>query len=67
MSSNYPPGVSGNEIEIIGPDEFFGEFLCPKCGHSEEEQLFFLYRETIETRCESCGEESIVNLELYSE
>lgn len=64
MSSNYPPGVSGNEIEICGPDEYFSEFVCPKCGNIEEEQLFFLFRNTLETRCESCGEENIVDLEL---
>jgi predicted RNA-binding Zn-ribbon protein involved in translation (DUF1610 family) len=67
MSSNYPPGVSGNEIEICGPDEYFSEFTCEKCGEYQEEQLFFLFRETIETRCESCGETNISELELYTE
>jgi len=33
--SNYPPGVTGNEYEIAGPDyetEVDGE--CPVCGKS---------------------------------
>ena len=33
MSSNYPPGVTGNEFEIAGPD-YEQEYPtpCPKCG-----------------------------------
>ena len=33
MSSNYPPGVTGNEYAIAGPDytqEVDG--ICPNCG-----------------------------------
>ena len=33
MASNYPPGVTGREYEIAGPDferEVAG--ACPKCG-----------------------------------
>jgi len=63
MSSNYPPGVSGNEIEITGPDEFFNEFTCPNCARYEEEQLFFLFRKTIETTCWYCRTQDIVELE----
>jgi hypothetical protein len=30
--SNYPPGVTGNEYEIAGPDrEFEDERTCPDC------------------------------------
>lgn len=39
MSSNYPPGVTGNEYEIAGPDyEKDIEELCPKCGGNMLEQ-----------------------------
>ena len=33
MASNYPPGVTGSEYEIVGPDyeKETGE-LCPDCG-----------------------------------
>jgi len=32
MSSNYPPGVTGNEYEIAGPDEQWDEeYFCEKC------------------------------------
>ena len=31
--SNYPPGVTGNEYEIAGPDyERESDTPCPKCG-----------------------------------
>ncbi len=31
--SNYPPGVTGREYEIAGPDyEGDSEEICPKCG-----------------------------------
>jgi hypothetical protein len=32
--SNYPPGVSGNEYEIAGPDyqEELPHKECPECG-----------------------------------
>ena len=32
MSSNYPPGVTGNEYEIAGPDyEQESNEVCPEC------------------------------------
>jgi hypothetical protein len=33
MSSNYPPGVSGNEPEIAG----YPDCTTPGCGHPDEE------------------------------
>ena len=31
--NNYPPGVSGNEFEIAGPDyEGESDLPCPECG-----------------------------------
>jgi hypothetical protein len=35
--SNYPPGVTGNEYEIAGPDyeRETDDFLCPNCGGIE--------------------------------
>lgn len=39
MSSNYPPGVTGNEYEIAGPDyEQDHPESCPKCGEHMVEQ-----------------------------
>lgn len=33
MGSNYPPGVSGNEYQIAGPDyEKEADGPCPECG-----------------------------------
>lgn len=34
MSSNYPPGVTGTEYAIAGPQaEWDAEATCPFCGH----------------------------------
>lgn len=39
MVSNYPPGVTGNEFAIAGPDyERESEDPCPKCGAAALEQ-----------------------------
>lgn len=39
MASNYPPGVSGNEYEIAGPDyEHDSDVLCESCGGHTVEQ-----------------------------
>lgn len=35
--SNYPPGVTGNEFEIAGPDREFTDIRpCMACGRVEE-------------------------------
>lgn len=35
IMSNYPPGVTGNEFAIAGPDyERESEIVCPECGGS---------------------------------
>lgn len=34
MLSNYPPGVTGNEYQIAGPDwEQEDHRYCPECGY----------------------------------
>lgn len=52
--SNYPPGVTGNEYEIAGPDyerEIDGE--CPECG--EDGTLMAVgYRSDHWTVCSAC-------------
>ena len=37
---NYPPGVTGNEIEIAGPDyeKEWTEYPCPMCGEGLYEE-----------------------------
>ena len=38
MSSNYPPGVTGNEYAIAGPDyERESTIICDNCGHQMTE------------------------------
>ena len=52
MSGNYPPGVTGNEFEIAGPEyEKESDIPCGKCGG----QTFELgYRREHWIAC-SCG------------
>ena len=39
MASNYPPGVTGNEYAIAGPDyEKESDTPCPECGGQTMEQ-----------------------------
>lgn len=56
MASNYPPGVTGNEFEIAGPD-FEGDTPrpCPECGGEMYEIGFQGARWWT---CEGCGHEA---------
>ena len=49
--SNYPPGVTGNEYEIAGPD-WEEEIECPKC---EKETVRLYYGGSWWIDCEHCG------------
>jgi ribosomal protein L37AE/L43A len=51
MGSNYPPGVTGNEYEIAGPD-FEEEVECSECGKLALKQG---YRNRWWIDCEECG------------
>ena len=52
MSSNYPPGVTGNEYEIAGPDyERDVDEECPECGGHMIEQG---YRRNSWVHCMDC-------------
>ena len=55
MLSNYPPGVTGNEWQISGPDwEHECKQECPTC---ESEQLGIIqgYRHESWWTCYTCG------------
>ena len=52
--SNYPPGVTGNEYEIAGPDsEWEEELHCDKC---EKDELFYCesFQKQRSGRCPVC-------------
>lgn len=54
MASNYPPGVTGTELQIAGPDyEEERELECPNCG-VEAKQMVQGYRGAEWYQCESC-------------
>lgn len=54
--NNYPPGVTGNEWQIQGLDEY--EFSCPECS---EPVTFYGDRYEAYGECEFCGHESAVS------
>ena len=55
MSSNYPPGVTGSEYEIAGPDyEKHVEGECPKCNMPDT-LLEQGYKGSHWQVCASCG------------
>ena len=65
MMSNYPPGVTGLEYEIAGPDsETEEERFCPKC---EKEQSGFLqtYRNQGWWTCDECNQTEDINMEEW--
>jgi hypothetical protein len=39
MSSNYPPGVTGNELQIAGPDSEWEEDMDVECQNDECEMF----------------------------
>ena len=56
MSNNYPPGVTGNEFAIAGPDyERESDTPCPECGGATTE---LGYRGDHWLCCNECGHES---------
>ena len=61
MSNNYPPGITGSEFAIAGPDyERESDELCPACG--SERTLELGYRSDRWLYCEDCQIE--VGLEI---
>jgi len=55
MASSYPPGVTGNEFEIAGPDyERESDTPCARCGGTTTE---LGYRRDRWLCCDECGEE----------
>ena len=54
--SNYPPGVTGSEYEIAGPDtEVESREYCKWCA-SPQDGYTMTYRYERWFDCESCGE-----------
>ncbi len=58
--SNFPPGVTGNEVQIAGADEF--EFTCPGCG---DDLVFLGDKFEAWAECPDCGEVTVSPLELW--
>ena len=57
MLSNYPPGVSGFEFEIAGPDYEVEDIVqCPRCGEDVEVIVCGYENESwYEGDCAFCG------------
>ena len=61
--NNYPPGVTGNEWQIVGSDEF--EFECPVCR--EQELLFYGTKHDAWSECPDCGEVNVSPSEVWDD
>jgi hypothetical protein len=61
--SNYPPGVSGFELEIAGPDyEKEIGMTCHNCPYEGDVEAWF-YGGVANFECPSCGTEGSVSSE----
>lgn len=56
--NNYPPGVTGNEWQIAGPDkEFEAEMRCKHCN-AFELTIVSAYRGDLYWQCQACDEDN---------
>jgi len=63
MSSNYPPGVTGREFEIAGPDsEFESDHFCPVC-YTSQPGFVMTYGGISWFNCSVCGEDMEIDYE----
>jgi len=61
MSSNYPPGVTGNEYEIAGPDmESEDNRRCEECDKNTDHYIEG-YRGIVTIQCQACSDESDIS------
>tara|TARA_B100001964_G_scaffold210472_1_gene244943 strand:- start:222 stop:497 length:276 start_codon:yes stop_codon:yes gene_type:complete len=65
VGSNYPPGVTGNEYEIAGPDlTWEDQHYCDDCEKYTEFD-FESFRKIISGRCAVCSNE--IDLGTYGD
>jgi hypothetical protein len=63
MYDNYPPGVTGREYEIAGPDdEFETDYFCPVCG-STQTGFMLTYSNFSWFNCGECDTDTDVSYE----
>lgn len=55
--SNYPPGVTGNEMAISGPHREWdvADWECPRCDHVGDADGWFHPMEGTWIDCPECG------------
>lgn len=62
MSSNYPPGVTGNEPQIAGTESQEEIRDCPTCEEEIAGTLTYISRTVAEWECAEC--ENILEIDL---
>ena len=61
MSDNYPPGVTGKELAIAGPDyEEESDDSCPQCG-AEDGVLKIGHQGNWWLYCNTCQQETTID------
>lgn len=63
FDSNFPPGITGNEYEIAGPDwAEHSVFYCEECA-ADTRQVIEGFWGSVWATCDECGEETEKDLE----
>lgn len=58
LYDNYPPGVTGREIEISGPDNEWAETReCKQCDEDTEHECWSHHDHGAYARCTVCDEQ----------
>lgn len=60
---NYPPGVTGNEYQIAGPDnEYESDYDCPTCG-SVQTGYILSYKGFSWFNCSTCDTDTDIDFD----
>jgi transcription elongation factor Elf1 len=63
MYDNYPPGVTGNEYPVAGPDgEYESDYLCPICN-STQTGYIITYNGFSWFNCSACDTDTDIDIE----
>lgn len=61
MGWDYPPGVTGREYQISGPDEEWEEEReCAECGSDPSVHFCQAYNGTVWTTCSVCQHVTVI-------
>jgi len=63
MYDNYPPGVTGREFQMAGPDdEYETDYFCPTCGITQD-GFMLTYNGFQWFNCSACDTDTDVDID----